>query len=251
MKLISAFLLLLTVGNAQTTIFSETFDSGVVPSGWVKRFGRVSSVDDGFAWSFANRASGNDSFSPAIDLSKPGSYTLSFSFKSDAVSDHALLVGLSTSTNDAHYFAGSSVSMAPVGLLNSFDGGSGWRVVSFNLGPWLASYEPALGSLHIAMESWNSGQVSSLPVFVDNMQITYQSAIPESGCWGCISAGVALFWAFIWKRRRKVKSGILQFPKDSPNLQPIADVTFYRGPAFFRPAQGKLLPGGIKDNQTP
>lgn len=198
MKLLSAFLLLLTVGNAQT-IFSENFDSGVISPGWVKRFGRVEVIGGNGVWDFANRASGNDSFSPAIDLSQPGIYTLSFSFKSDAVYDHALLVGLSTSTNDAHYFAESSVSMAPVGLLSSFDGGSGWRVVSFDLGPWLA-YEPALGSLHIAMESWNSGQVSSLPVYVDDMQIIYQSAIPEPSTYACLAGLVALLLAVL---RRK------------------------------------------------
>lgn len=67
MKLISAFLLLLTVGNAQT-ILEADFNDGM-PVGWTSRFGFV----DSGVLSFHNRSTTTDVFTPALDLSGDGS----------------------------------------------------------------------------------------------------------------------------------------------------------------------------------
>lgn len=199
----SAFLLLLTVGNAQV-IFSESFDSGVLPDLWQKRFGRVVAVDDGFAFGFANRTSNNDAFSAPIDMSASGSYTLTFDFKSDAGPSHSLLVGLSTSNNDSRFYFGSPAAAPSVGLQGVFSGFMGWSTVSFDLTPYLANYSPSdLTHLHVALMSWNSGEVSSLPNYIDNISVSYAapSAIPEPSTSACLAGLVALLLAIVMKRR--------------------------------------------------
>lgn len=204
MKLLSAFLLLLTVGNAQV-IFSESFDSGVLPLDWSKRFGRVVAVDDGFAFGFANRTSGNDSFSAPIDLSGGGSFTLTFSFESSAIDNHSLLVGLSPDLHSTHPFFGSPIAATSFALYGVFEGSGGWTTVSFDLTPELALYTTAeLSGMHLTFLSSNNGALSSLPVFLDDVQITAGSpslsSIPEPSTYPGLAGLVALLLAVL---RRK------------------------------------------------
>lgn len=182
-------------------LWSESFNDGVIPPNWSKRFGRVIQEPNNpanFVYNFANRGSGNETFSAPIDLSG-GNFTLSFDFCSDAYQNHGLLVGLASDTSHASYYAGSDTAAPFLPLVACFDCEGGWTRVCLDISPWLLDFGPSqLSSMMLTFIASNNGNLSSLPVFLDNVSV---SAIPELPSSGCIAGFVALGVVLLRRKR--------------------------------------------------
>ncbi len=201
--------------HAQPVLYSENFSDGVLPTGWTARFGFVTADPLGSdpVLSFRNRAAGKDTFSSALDLSGVTSPTLSFDFYSAGTTNHPLLVGLSADLLNPTFFAGSEAAAATFNLTTTFAGTGAWEHLTFDLAPWLTSFNTLdLPNIRIAFLAWNNSAVSFDHVFIDNISVTNGiapsfassagSAIPEPSTYAAICGCGALFVAFL-KRRAK------------------------------------------------
>ncbi len=202
-------LLLATTCQAQTVIFQESFDSGETPLGWSKRFGTVKEVDTGYAWGFNNRRSGDDTFSAPMDLSGGGQITLSFDFRSTAIQNHSLIVGLKVGDNPIQWLYGSPFLASAWPFIGVLEGSEGWSSHSYEIGAYLGSYATSdLTGVRLAFLSSNMAGLSSDAVWLDSVRVQLvqaqafsYSAVPESGCFSCILGAVVAFLALLWKRR--------------------------------------------------
>lgn len=189
---LSAFLLLLTVVNAQV-ILSEDFNNGF-PQTWQKRFGLVA---DG-TLSFANRSTTTDVFTPALDLSGDGTFILTFDMRTNAATSHSLLIGLSPVGEGVTWIAGSAFAALSKPLGSVLTGSPSWASQTIDLTPTLSAFSPAERyGVRIAISTWLSGSVSSEPVFLDNLIVSDPpaSAIAEPSCISCLAGLVALLLA--------------------------------------------------------
>jgi len=195
--------LALAISLHAQVILSENFDSEAVPDGWTKRFGNFS----GNYLTFNNRTSpaSNDVFTAPMDLSGAGIFNLAFDFKSDAVENHSLIIGLAPVGKSTTYFAGSSVAADNMELDDIFSGGILWNEIRFDITPWLENYSmDDRGEMRLALVSWNNGDLIGSGIAIDNISLVDPpaSAIPELSCTGCELGILAALVAILAKWRK-------------------------------------------------
>lgn len=200
------FLLLASAAFGQV-IFTEHFTADEIPPDWIKRFGRTVAdpLDPANAvWNFANRTGTKDTITSAMDLSPAGNYDLTFRFRSEAISDHSLLIGLTADGTSIAYFAGSPVAAENRVLSDTFSGGENWTTVSLNITSWLTDYSALeLSGIRLAFLDWNSGALSSGQIWLDDIVVSDPpSAIPEPGCGACLIAALAAVVAVVLRRKK-------------------------------------------------
>ncbi len=230
------FITILTTGlHAQTTLFSENFESGQTlssaPTGWsttgtgaVTTYAQVgtNSVTGGINSSsnmltFTNSGYNNAIKSTVIDLSSynPSSgftYTLSFDAISSGTTNHTGLISvtsgtLSNSQTHPMYYLASSTDTAPSagGLNLKFDLSSAntWQSFSFDITSGITHYRDShfggqnLNDFHLGFQSWAQG--SGITSF-DNIQLT-ATAVPEPAAFASIF-GIIILAIIIDRRRR-------------------------------------------------
>lgn len=197
LKAISAFLLLLTVGDAQT-ILEADFNDGM-PEGWTSRFGYVSEG----VLSFHNRSTTTDIFTPALDLSGDGSFLLTFDLKTNAFDNNSLLIGIQPLGGSVVWVAGSPIAASLKGLASVLTGGTTFALQTVDLTPALSAFSPAERyGVRIAVSTWLNGAVSSEAIYLDNFLVVDPptSAIAEPSCLSCIVGGIALAVVLLRKR---------------------------------------------------
>lgn len=199
------FICLFSALHGQTLINAD-FNDGL-PEGWSNRFGFVESG----VLSFHNRSTSTDVFSQAVDMSGTGELLLSFDFKSEALNDHNLLIGLAPVGGSVLWIAGSEAARMvfidlgrPVLGVFSGDGSFGSHTIDF--GPALALFSEAERSgMRVAVAEWLNPNVSSLPSFVDNIALSHSqmAVLPEPACEGCL-IGLLVALVVWWKRKGAV-----------------------------------------------